>query len=171
VLRSSDKPTQWVGLKFFNVYGPHEEHKRAMASYVFQSYNQICSSGRVRLFKSHRADYGDGEQLRDFIYIKDVIKVVLFFLQNRELSGIVNVGTGEARSYLDLVRSVFEYVGKDCAIDFIDIPEELKRRYQYFTQATVEKLRSLGYTEPFSSLEEGVKDYICGYLTNARRSL
>jgi ADP-L-glycero-D-manno-heptose 6-epimerase len=164
MLQSVQKPPQWVGLKFFNVYGPHEEHKRAMASFVLQSYKQIQATGRVRLFKSYRPDYEDGMQLRDFIYVKDVARVLLFFVENRDISGIVNVGTGNARSFLDLASAVFDSMNRQPLVEFCDMPAELRNKYQYFTQAEMQKLRSFGYTDPFSSLEEGVHDYVRTHL-------
>lgn len=153
-----------VGLKFFNVYGPNEYFKGDMASVVFKAFNQIQEKGYVRLFKSHRNDYEDGQQLRDFIYVKDVLEVILFFLQNPDKNGLFNVGTGKARSFLDLVNSTFSAMGLHPKIEFFDMPENLRDRYQYFTEAKIEKLRKVGYQNDFYSLEEGIKDYVQNYL-------
>jgi ADP-L-glycero-D-manno-heptose 6-epimerase len=142
-----------------------------MASFVFQSYSQILTTGRVRLFKSYRTEYADGKQLRDFIYVKDVVKVVQFFMEHGEKNGIVNVGTGEARTFLDVARCVYHTLDKEPAIDFVEMPEGLKHQYQYSTRASVDKLRAFGYPEPFSSLEAGVRDYITGYLARVREGL
>lgn len=153
-----------VGLKFFNVYGPNEYFKGDMASVVFKAFNQIQEKGYVRLFKSHRDDFEDGQQLRDFIYIKDVLEVILFFLQNPDKNGLYNVGTGKARSFLDLVKATFSAMGREPKIEFFDMPEQLRDRYQYFTEAKIEKLRNAGYTKDFYSLEDGITDYVQNYL-------
>ncbi|PCI27891.1 MAG: ADP-glyceromanno-heptose 6-epimerase [SAR324 cluster bacterium] len=156
--------SKMVGLKFFNVYGPREDHKADMRSVIHKSYGQIKAVGEVKLFKSHRPDYKDGEQLRDFVYVKDVVKVILFFLDHPEQNGIFNVGTGEARSFKDLVTATFQAMGHQPNIQYIDMPEDLQPRYQYYTQAEMGKLRAAGYTEAFSSLEDGIKDYVQTYL-------
>ncbi len=159
-------PPFWAGLKFFNVYGPNEYHKNRMASVVFHAYNQILDKGKLNLFKSHHKDFRDGMQLRDFIYVKDVVSVCFFFMNNQHSSGIFNVGTGKARSFLDLGNSVFSALNLTPAIDFIDIPEDIRDKYQYFTQAQMTKLASAGYNTPFHSLEEGIHDYVTTYLKN-----
>jgi ADP-L-glycero-D-manno-heptose 6-epimerase len=166
VLSNFDKTFQCVGLKFFNVYGPYEYHKKDMASMIFHSYHQIKKSGKVRLFKSDRPDYKDGEQKRDFIYVKDVVKVVLFFLKHKKKSGIFNLGTGISRSFNDLVKATFNSLGKRANIEYIDMPLHLKGKYQYFTQAEMNKLRKVGYREPFYTLEEGADDYVKNHLLN-----
>ncbi len=153
-----------VGLKFFNVYGPNEYFKGDMASVVFKAFNQIREKGYVRLFKSHRPDFKDGEQLRDFIYVKDVLKVIMFFLQHPEINGLYNVGTGKARTFLDLVHATFKAMNLEPKIEFFDMPEELRDRYQYFTEAKMEKLRRAGFGQNFYSLEEGIRDYVQNYL-------
>ena len=159
-------PPFWAGLKFFNVYGPNEYHKNRMASVVFHAFHQIQTSGKLKLFKSHHKDFQDGMQLRDFIYVKDVVSVCFFFMNNKNTSGIFNVGTGKARSFLDLGNSVFSALNLTPAIDFIDIPEDIRDKYQYFTQAEMTKLASAGYNTPFHSLEEGIHDYVRTYLKN-----
>ncbi len=165
-LAQEKKPFHWVGLKFFNVYGPNEYHKNKMASVVYHSYNQIQETNKVKLFRSYNPDYKDGYQLRDFIYVKDVVNVLYYFLQNRKgISGIYNLGTGQARAFVDLVNAVFIAQNKEPNIEFIDLPEVLHTTYQYFTQATMDKLRTAGYTPSFHSLEEGIKDYVQNYLS------
>jgi ADP-L-glycero-D-manno-heptose 6-epimerase len=164
VLDSADKPRQWVGLKFFNVYGPGEAHKGQMASMVYHLYYKIRATGEAQLFKSSRAGIAHGEQKRDFVYVKDIAKVILFFLAHPEKSGIYNLGTGEARSFNDMARAVFAALGQQPVIKYIDMPAGLEAQYQYFTQADIAKLRAAGYTEKFYSLEEGVKEYINNYL-------
>ena len=167
-LAQEKKPFHWVGLKFFNVYGPNEYHKNKMASVVYHSYNQIQETNKVKLFRSHNPDYKDGYQLRDFIYVKDVVNVLYYFLQNRKgISGIYNLGTGQARAFVDLVNAVFIAQNKEPNIEFIDLPEVLHTTYQYFTQATMDKLRTAGYTPSFHSLEEGIKDYVQNYLSTS----
>ncbi len=163
-LSQERKPYFWAGLKFFNVYGPNEYHKGRMASVVFHAFNQIQAGGRMKLFRSHRPDYKDGEQLRDFVYVKDVCSVCLFLMQHRKNSGIYNLGSGMARTFLDLARSTFEALGKPMKIEFIDTPIDIRDKYQYFTEAKMEKLRSIGYHKPFTPLEEGVRDYMKNYL-------
>ena len=152
--------SKMVGLKFFNVYGPNEDHKDDMRSLVNKSFEQINQCGEVKLFKSHRPDYKDGEQLRDFVYVKDAVKVILFFLKHPDKNGVFNVGTGQARSFKDLVTAVFKAMGREPNIQYIDMPLSLQPRYQYYTQATMDKIKQIGYTEPFYSLEEGVTDCV-----------
>lgn len=163
VLDSNLKPRQWVGLKFFNVYGSHEEHKGNMASMVYKCFLQARDYGFVNLFSASRPGYDNGGEKRDFIYVKDVVKVILFFFNN-EVSGIFNVGTGKARTFLDLASTVFKAMGKEPKVKFFPMPESIKSNYQYFTQAETENLRNAGYKEPFTELEDGVKDYIQNYL-------
>jgi ADP-L-glycero-D-manno-heptose 6-epimerase len=153
-----------AGLKFFNVYGPGEEHKQDMRSVVLKAYRQIMESGEVQLFRSHNPAYRDGEQVRDFIYVKDAVAVALFLLDQREVSGLFNCGTGEARTWLDLVHAVFRAMGRDPKIRFIDIPGSLRGQYQYFTKAEMTKLRTAGFQDRFASIEDGVRDYVQNYL-------
>ncbi|HKR04413.1 MAG TPA: ADP-glyceromanno-heptose 6-epimerase [Bacteroidia bacterium] len=163
-LRQEKKPYFWIGLKFFNVYGPNEYHKARMASVIFHAFNQIRTTGKVKLFRSHRPDYKDGMQLRDFVYVKDVTEVCYFFLHHRKDSGIYNLGTGKARTFYDLAAAVFRAVNKKINIEFIDIPEDIRDKYQYFTEARMNKLKKIGYTQSFSSLEEGIDHYVKNYL-------
>jgi ADP-L-glycero-D-manno-heptose 6-epimerase len=169
------QPPRWAGLKFFNVYGPNEYHKDRMASVIFHSFNQVAATGKVRLFKSHRDDFKDGEQLRDFIYVTDVVKVCHWFMEvftNAEkhstipLSGLYNLGTGKARTFNDLVTAIFNTLGKQVNIQYVDTPEDIRDKYQYFTEADMRKLRTAGYSDEFVSLEEGVKDYVTRYLSS-----
>jgi ADP-L-glycero-D-manno-heptose 6-epimerase len=163
-LKQENKPPHWYGLKFFNVYGPNEYHKGRMASVIFHAFNQINSNGGMKLFRSHKAEYKDGEQLRDFIYVKDVTEVAHFLFANLPTSGIYNLGTGKARSFLDLARSTFQAMGKTENISFVDTPADIRDKYQYFTEANMQKLIAAGYSKPFTSLEEGVKEYVQEYL-------
>lgn len=161
-----DLPPQWVGLKFFNVYGPNEYHKGAQQSVISHIYNTISKGNQAKLFKSYRLDYKDGEQKRDFIFVDDCINVMLWFFKNKDISGIYNVGTGKARTFIDLALSVYKSLNKRPNIEFIDMPIELKKKYQYFTKASITKLRNIGYQEPFTSLEEGIRKYVQYYLIN-----
>jgi ADP-L-glycero-D-manno-heptose 6-epimerase len=154
----------WAGLKFFNVYGPNEYHKGRMASVIFHSFNQIKSTGKVKLFKSHRPDFKNGEQLRDFIYVEDVADVCYWLMENQVASGLYNLGTGKARTFNDLVKATFAGMGKDPVIEYIDMPDDIRDKYQYFTEAAMAKLRDAGYTPAFYSLEEGVGHYVKNYL-------
>ncbi len=156
--------TQMAGLKFFNVYGPNEYFKGDMASVIFKAFNQIRETGQVRLFKSHRPDFKDGEQLRDFVYVKDVVAIILYLVENPQINGIFNAGTGRARSFKDLVTATFKAMNLEPNIVYIDMPEEIRDRYQYFTEAKMDKLRRAGYDRPFYSLEDGVRDYVQNYL-------
>ncbi len=151
---------RFVGLKFFNVFGPNEYHKGDMRSVVNKAYPRVVSEGKIALFKSYRADYAHGGQKRDFIYVKDAVDVVMFFLNHHDICGIYNVGTGEARSWNDLAVALFSAVGKQPDIEYIDMPEQLRPRYQYFTQASVAKLRSAGFCKPFMRIEDAVNDYV-----------
>ncbi len=188
-LAQKSAPPFWAGLKFFNVYGPNEYHKERMASVIFHSYNQIKKDGVVKLFKSHKAGFKDGEQLRDFVYVKDVVKVIYWMKEESQKSkvesqqhetggnqsfvshlhsGLYNLGTGKARSFADLVKATFAGIDKEPNIQFIDMPEDIRDKYQYFTQANMQKLHAAGYTEPFYSLEEGVQDYVRNYLVSRK---
>jgi ADP-L-glycero-D-manno-heptose 6-epimerase len=160
VVRGQPTPPQWAGLKFFNVYGPNEDHKGVMQSLVAKIYPVVKAGGTVTLFKSHDPRYGDGGQLRDFIYVKDCVAVVNWLLQSPTTSGLFNVGTGTARSFLDLVDAVCAVVGCAPNIRFVDTPEELRGQYQYYTRADIKKLRAAGFDAPFYSLEDGVSDYL-----------
>ena len=170
-LKQKDAPPAWAGLKFFNVYGPNEYHKARMASVIFHSYNQIKEKGFVKLFRSHKDEFKDGEQLRDFIYVRDVLKICFWFLECWQkdpktfITGIYNVGTGKARSFNDLVNATFSGLDKSPQIKYIDMPEDIRNTYQYYTQATMDKIQSAGYSERFYSLEEGVDDYVRNYLS------
>lgn len=163
-LLQPQKPYFWAGLKFFNVYGPNEYHKGRMASVIFHAYNQIKETGGMKLFRSHHPDFEDGEQKRDFIYAKDVAEVLFFLMKLRKNSGIYNLGTGKARSFLDLTRATFKAMQMPENISFIDTPKDIRDKYQYFTQANMHKLRSIGYNKPFHTLEQGVSDYVKNYL-------
>ena len=157
-------PPQYVGLKFFNVYGPNEYFKGSMASMVFHGFNQIKSDGEIRLFKSCNSNYKDGEQLRDFVYVKDVCDVIMWFLDHQDVSGLFNVGTGRAQSFRELAEATFEALDITPNIRYIDMPENLREKYQYYTQAEMNKLKSVGYNKSFRSVQEGVKDYVQEYL-------
>jgi len=162
--RKDTLPKQWVGLKFFNVYGPNEYHKDDQRSVVAQIYPHAAMGRPVRLFKSHNPNYKDGGQLRDFVYVKDCVKVVRWLLDNPNINGLYNLGTGEARSFEDLAKATFAAVGKPPSITYNDMPEEIRPNYQYVTEANMTRLRAAGYSAPFYTLEAGVKDYIQHYL-------
>ncbi len=164
MLQQQQTPPFWAGLKFFNVYGPGEYHKGRMASVVFHAFNQIRSTGKMQLFRSHKAGIPDGGQSRDFIYVKDVVKVIYWLFANKPESAIYNLGTGKARSFLDLTTSTFVAMDLDPVIEYIDTPADIRDKYQYFTEARMDKLRNAGYTFPFYSLEEGVNEYVREYL-------
>ena len=187
ILKQEKCPPFWAGLKFFNVYGPNEYHKGRMASVIFHSFNQINETGKVKLFRSHRPDFKDGQQLRDFIYVKDIASVIIWMISqqttdngqqtssrsifNSQLStfnlksGLYNLGTGKARSFYDLAANTFKAMDRDVNIEFIDIPEDIRDKYQYFTEANMSKLRASGYDKEFTSLEDGVADYVKNYLS------
>ena len=173
-LKQTDAPPAWTGLKFFNVYGPNEYHKARMASVIFHSYNQIEKNGFVKLFKSHKEGFNDGEQKRDFIYVKDILKICFWFLECWQtdpktfITGIYNAGTGEARTFNDLVKATFKGIDREPVIEYIDMPEDLRETYQYFTEATMQKIHEAGYNQPFFSLEEGVGDYVREYLSQGK---
>lgn len=170
VLKQIDTPPFWAGLKFFNVYGPNEYHKGRMASVIYHTVKQIEETGGMKLFRSHREDFEDGEQSRDFIYVKDVVDICYFLYKNYEEvpSGLYNVGTGQARSFHDLVRLTFEAMDLEPNISFIDTPKDIRETYQYFTEANMDKLRAAGYKAPMHSLEEGIADYVRNYLKDRR---
>jgi len=162
--QTRNSPPFWYGLKFFNVYGPNEYHKGRMASVIFHSFNQIKSSGKVKLFRSHKAGYKHGEQLRDFVYVKDVVDICFWLMNEKPASGLYNLGTGKARTFNDLVNAIFKSLGKEPVIEFIDTPVDIRDKYQYFTEADMSKLRNTGYKEEFYSLEEGVETYVKNFL-------
>ena len=164
ILSNINRPPLYVGLKFFNVYGPNEYHKGRMASVIFHAYNQIMQSGQMKLFKSHIKNFSNGDQSRDFIYVKDVVKTLIFFLKNQNNSGIYNLGTGESSSFNDLISITFKALKKECSISYIDIPSDIRDTYQYYTRAKISKLRSIGCKEKFYSLEDGVTEYVQEYL-------
>ena len=159
-----------VGLKYFNVYGPNEYHKDDMRSLAVKAFEQIRDTGRVRLFKSHRPDYRDGQQLRDFLYVKDAVDMTLFFLEADRPGGIYNVGTGQARSWMDLVSALFRALGREPKVDFIPMPEAIRDKYQYHTKADLAKIRSVGFAAPILSLEDAMADYV-PYLNEGFKNL
>ncbi len=168
-IAQNETPFFWAGLKFFNVYGPNEFHKGRMASVVFHAFNQINETGKVRLFRSHKPEFKDGEQMRDFIYVKDLCEVCLFLMHHRKHSGIYNLGSGKARTFKDLVNAIFLALDKPSHIEFIDTPEDIREKYQYFTEAKMEKLKNIGYSKPFTNIEDGVDDYVKKYLALNKR--
>jgi ADP-L-glycero-D-manno-heptose 6-epimerase len=157
-------PPHWAGLKFFNVYGPHERHKGEQRSTICKFYDEIIASGRARLFKSHRPDYRDGAQLRDFIAVQDCVDVMLWLLEHPKVSGLFNVGTGTARSFLDVAHAIFAALGRAPQIEFVDMPLSLRDKYQYYTQAEMSRLRGAGYRRDFTTLEDGVRRYVRDHL-------
>lgn len=169
VLGQDEKPPFWAGLKFFNVYGPNEYHKGRMASVVYHSFNQLKDTGEIKLFKSHKEGFADGEQLRDFVYVKDVAKVIQFLLSQKPNSGIYNLGTGEARPFKALAQSVIDNFMPGVKIQYFDMPEDIRDKYQYFTEADMNKLKSVGYMESFYTLEEGVTEYVNEFLSDSYR--
>jgi len=164
-LEQDEKPFFWAGLKFFNVYGPNEYHKGRMASVIFHAFYQIQATGKMNLFRSHNPNFTDGGQMRDFVYVKDLVNVCYFLMHHRKNSGIYNLGSGTARTFLDLVTNTFLALGKAPEIGFIDTPEDIRDKYQYFTEANMEKLKGIGYSIPFHTLEEGITDYVQNYLS------
>ena len=164
ILRKKKKPSQLVGLKFFNVYGPNEFHKSEMKSVILKIYEKVSNNLQVKLFKSHNVKFKDGEQLRDFIYIKDVISILEWFLDNPKINGLYNVGTGKPRSFNDIAKSIFKNTNKATSLKYINTPPKIRKQYQYYTKANIKKLRDSGYKKSFFSLEEGIKDYIREYL-------
>ncbi|WP_256010952.1 ADP-glyceromanno-heptose 6-epimerase [Desertivirga xinjiangensis] len=167
-LKQERQPYFWAGLKFFNVYGPNEYHKGRMASVVFHTFNQITKTGGMKLFQSHNPDFKDGEQKRDFVYVKDVTEVLYFLMHHRKDSGIYNLGSGKARTFLDLAVNTFKAMDKEPNVSFVPTPEDIRDKYQYFTEAKMGKLEAIGYHKPFHSLEEGVEDYVKNYLIPGR---
>lgn len=172
-LAQVEQPPYWAGLKFFNVYGPNEYHKGRMASVIWHAFNQIRNTGEVKLFKSHRSDFADGEQLRDFVYVKDVVQVMTWMMEQMcagewipANNGLFNLGTGKARSFADLAKATFQGMNLEPKIVYIDMPEDIRDKYQYFTEADMHKLRAAGYTQNFHTLEEGVDDYVRNHLLN-----
>jgi ADP-L-glycero-D-manno-heptose 6-epimerase len=165
VLGREETPPHYYGLKFFNVYGPNENHKGRMASVIWHTFNQVQKTGAMKLFRSHNPDYANGHQRRDFIYVKDLVAVNHWLMENLpEPSGLYNLGTGKSRTFLDLVTATFAAMGREPDISFIDTPADIRDKYQYFTEAEMAKLRQAGYNEPFASLEEGIDDYVKNYL-------
>lgn len=165
-IKQSESPFFWAGLKFFNVYGPNEYHKGRMASVILHAFRQIKETGSMKLFRSHNPDYADGGQMRDFVYVKDVVEVCLFLMYHRKDSAIYNLGSGQARTFNDLVSATFNAINQPKKIDFIDTPIDIRDKYQYFTEASMQKLISIGYGRGFTSLEDGVSDYVSNYLTH-----
>jgi ADP-L-glycero-D-manno-heptose 6-epimerase len=163
-LKQDEAPYFWAGLKFFNVYGPNEYHKGRMASVIFHAFNQISKTGKMNLFRSHNPEYTDGGQMRDFVYVKDLVQVCEFLMHHRKDSGLYNLGTGKARTFKDLVSATFSAMRQEENIGFIDTPLDIRDKYQYFTEANMQKLRSIGYSKPFYELETGVADYVKNYL-------
>ena len=165
VVQQDSQPPSWIGLKFFNVYGPNEYHKGRMASVIFHAFHQIKQTQKMKLFRSHKEGIADGHQSRDFVYVKDIVEICIFCLQQKVKSGIYNAGTGQARPFLDLVNYTFQAMNKSANIEFIDTPEDIRDTYQYYTQAPMLKLREQGFTKSFTDLETGVMDYVRSYLT------
>ncbi|WMN13068.1 ADP-glyceromanno-heptose 6-epimerase [Marivirga salinae] len=159
-LKQDKKPFYWAGLKFFNVYGPREYHKGRMASVILHAYKQISETGKMKLFRSHNPEFKDGEQMRDFVFVDDVVNVMVWLMHHRKNSGIYNLGSGKARTFLDLVKAVFKSMNKQEDISFIDTPADIRDKYQYFTEAKMEKLKTIGYPYQFTDLESGVDAYI-----------
>lgn len=164
VLQQTERPPRWTGFKFFNVYGPNEYHKGRMASVIFHAFPQVKEKGSLRLFRSHKPEYKDGEQLRDFIYVRDVVEVLSKWFHGRTQSGIYNLGTGKARSFVDLGTAVFDSLSVPVNISFFDIPEDIREAYQYFTEADMKRFEEAGFQHQFRSLEEGVEEYVQNYL-------
>ena len=167
VQEGKPRPPSWAGLKFFNVYGPNEYHKGDMMSVVAKNYAACAAGEPVRLFKSHNSAFEDGGQLRDFVYVRDCVEVVAFLLDNPQVGGIFNLGTGEARAFKDLIGTLYDACGQPRRIDYVDMPETLRAKYQYYTRAEMGRLRAGGYNRPFTPIEDGVKDYVTRYLSQA----
>ena len=163
------RPPQWVGLKFFNVYGPNEYHKGGMQSVVAQKYPLASNGEPLTLFRSHRSDVPDGGQKRDFVYVRDCVDVMLWLLDHSDVNGLFNLGTGQARSFEDLARAIFAAIGRPADVSYIDTPVAIRSNYQYFTEASMERLRNAGYTRPFTSLADGVREYVGRYLSQPDR--
>lgn len=162
--KQTDKPKQHVGMKFFNVYGPNEYFKGEMASVIYHAYRTVKRDGKIRLFKSHREECPDGEQKRDFLYVKDLCSVIRFFINRPDLSGLYNLGTGKAETFDQLAGTVFNALNMPPVVEYIDMPESIRAKYQYFTEANISKLRSVGYEGEFNDLDKGTGDYIKNYL-------
>jgi len=167
-LQQKKQPPFWAGVKFFNVYGPNEYHKSRMASVIFHAYHQIKEKGEVTLFRSHKSEYKDGEQLRDFIYVQDIVNIVCWLMEHQPENGLYNAGTGQARTFLDLAKGIFKSLGMEEKINFRDTPEDIRDKYQYFTEADMSKIKNAGYSAPFYSLEEGIEDYVKTYLQEGK---
>lgn len=165
-LEQKKTPPFWAGVKFFNVYGPNEYHKGRMASVIFHAYNQIKEKGSVKLFRSHNPDYKDGEQMRDFVFVKDVVKMCIWLMNEQPTNGLYNIGSGVARTFNDLVNSIFTALNLPSQIEYIDTPEDIRDKYQYFTEANMRKIKDAGYHESFYSIEDGVNEYVSQYLAN-----
>lgn len=167
-LQQAETPPFWAGLKFFNVYGPNEYHKGRMASVIYHSYNQIIKGGMVKLFRSHKPEYADGGQMRDFVFVDDIASMCTWLMQEQPANGLYNAGSGKARTFVDLVMALFDSLDLAPSIEFIDTPADIRDKYQYFTEANMEKLMSAGYHKPLHTLEEGVRDYVNGYLKDQK---
>jgi len=161
-------PPFWAGMKFFNVFGPNEYHKGRMASVIFHAYNSISNTGSVKLFRSHNPDYKDGEQIRDFIYVKDIVQLCVWLMQYQPASGLYNAGTGTARTFNDLVLAIFSALSVVPKIEYIDTPLDIRDKYQYYTEANMAKVKNAGYDAPFYTLEDGVREYVSEYLTEGK---
>lgn len=164
VFKQEQKPPFWAGVKFFNVYGPNEYHKGRMASVIFHTFNQIQATGGMKLFASHNPKYKDGEQMRDFVYVKDLVNVLFWMMEDRKTSGLFNIGAGHARTFKDLAENTFRAMGLEPNISYIPTPEDIRDKYQYFTEADITALKKAGYPHDLTQLEEGVKDYVQNYL-------
>ncbi len=167
-LGQDEKPFFWAGLKFFNVYGPNEYHKGRMSSVIMMAFNQIRATGGMKLFRSHNPDYTDGGQMRDFVYVKDLVNICYFLMHHRRNSGIYNLGSGTARTFLDLAKNTFKAMDLPENISYMDTPADIRDKYQYFTEANMAKLKGIGYGTPFHTLEEGVADYVSNYLAQGK---
>ena len=166
-IKETTTPPNWYGLKFFNVYGPNENHKGRMASVVYHAFHQIKKTGSLKLFRSHNPNYQDGEQMRDFIYVFDLVNVIFWLMKEKPGSGIYNLGSGKAETFLELGNAVFKALELEPKIDFIDTPEDIREKYQYFTEANMQKLIKSGYTDIFKNIEEGAIDYVKNYLSKS----
>jgi ADP-L-glycero-D-manno-heptose 6-epimerase len=166
-IKETTTPPNWYGLKFFNVYGPNENHKGRMASVVYHAFHQIKKTGSLKLFRSHNPNYQDGEQMRDFIYVFDLVNVIFWLMKEKPSSGIYNLGSGKAETFLELGNAVFKALELEPKIDFIDTPEDIREKYQYFTEANMQKLIKSGYTDIFKNIEEGAIDYVKNYLSKS----
>jgi len=163
VITQKTTPPKWYGLRFFNVFGPNEQHKGTMASMIYHAYNQIKKTGAVKLFRSHNPDFKDGEQMRDFVYVDDVVSICLWLVHHIKNSGLYNVGSGKARTFLDLTKAIFKNLDAPEKITFIDTPEDIRGKYQYYTEANITKLRNIGYVKEFMGLDEGVREYVINF--------